>query len=68
MLSPCITLHAGLVTTMVTPEQVDRLQEIAGELELSITEQSEPPLDIEIDLEGDMDTAKKGLDDLYNLL
>ncbi|CAL5219427.1 g1256 [Coccomyxa viridis] len=58
----------GLVTTMVTPEQVDRLQEIAGELELSITEQSEPPLDIEIDLEGDMDTAKKGLDDLYNLL
>ena len=68
VLSLSLTLHAGLVTTMVTPEQVDRLQEIAGELELSITEQAEPPLDIEIELEGDMETAKKGLDDLYNLL
>lgn len=61
-------LHAGLITTMVTPGQVARLQEIAGELELSLSEQQEPPLDIEIDMEGDMETAKKGLDDLYNLL
>ena len=53
---------------MVTPEEVDRLQEIAGELELSIAEQPEPPLDIEIEMEGDMETAKKGLDCLYNLL
>ena len=53
---------------MVTPEEVDRLQDIAGELELNITEQPEPPLDIEIDMEGDMEVAKKGLDDLYNLL
>ena len=60
--------HAGLVTTMVTSEQFDRLQEIAAELELNITEQPEPPLDIQIDTEGDIETAKKGLDDLYNLL
>lgn len=53
---------------MVTPEEVGRLQVIAGELELDITEQPEPPLDIEIDMEGDMEVAKKGLDDLYNML
>ena len=61
---PC----AGLVTTMATSEQLGRLQEIAAELELNITEQPEPPLDIQIDTEGDIETAKKGLDDLYNLL
>jgi len=60
--------HAGLVTTMVTLEQLERLQEIAAELELNITEQPEPPLDIQVDTEGDIETAKKGLDDLYNLL
>lgn len=53
---------------MVTPEQVQRLKDIAGELELNLVEQPEPPLDIEIDMKGDMETAKKGLDDLYNLL
>ena len=53
---------------MVGPEQVERLKEIAAELELNIIEQPEPPLDIDIDMEGDMETAKKGLDDLYNLL
>ena len=60
--------HAGLVTTMVTAEQVQGLQGIAEELEFPLREQPEPPLDIEIDLEGNMDMAKKGLDDLYNLL
>ena len=60
--------HAGLVTTMVTAEEVQGLQEIAEELEFCLREEPEPPLDIEIDLEGNMDTAKKGLDDMYNLL
>ncbi|CAK0742325.1 hypothetical protein CVIRNUC_001388 [Coccomyxa viridis] len=58
----------GLVTTLVTAEQVQGLQAIAEELEFCLREQPEPPLDIEVDLEGNMDMAKKGLDDLYNLL
>ena len=68
MLTTAVVRHAGLVTTLVTAEQVQGLQAIAEELEFSLREQPEPPLDIEVDLEGNMDMAKKGLDDLYNLL
>ncbi len=53
---------------MVTPEQVQQLKVITRELDLKIVEQPEPPLDIEIDMEGDVESAKKSLDDLYNLL
>ena len=68
VLTTAVLRHAGLVTTLVTAEQAQGLQGIAEELEFCLREQPEPPLDIEINLEGDMDMAKKGLDDLYNLL
>ena len=68
VLTTAVVRHAGLVTTLVTAEQVQGLQAIAEELEFCLREQPEPPLDIEVDLEGNMDMAKKGLDDLYNLL
>ena len=68
VLTTAVLKCAGLVTTMVTAEQVQGLQGIAEELDFWLGEEPEPPLDIEIDLEGNMDMAKKGLDDLYNLL
>jgi hypothetical protein len=60
---------AGIVTTLVSSEQLDRLQAIAKELKLNLSEVPEPPMDMSIDIEeGDVETAKKNLDDLYNLL
>ncbi len=61
--------HAGIVTTLVTQEQVPELLAIAEELTLNLTELPQPPADALTDFEeGNIDTAKKTLDDLYNLL
>lgn len=62
---------AGIVTTLVTQEQLGQLLAIAKELNLNMTEQAEPPTDALTDLkleDGNIDTAKKNLDDLFNLL
>ncbi|CAL8467542.1 g7080 [Coccomyxa elongata] len=59
----------GIVTTLVTKEQVPRLVDIAKELNLKFTEQPQPPADTLTDVEeGNIETAKRNLDDLYNLL
>lgn len=61
--------HAGIVTTLVTQEQLPELLSIAKELNLNMAELPQPPADTLEDLEaGNIDTAKKNLDDLYNLL
>ena len=61
--------HAGIVTTLVTQEQLAEVLAIAKELNLNMTELAQPPADNLTDLEeGNIDTAKKTLDDLYNLL
>ncbi|KAK9909664.1 hypothetical protein WJX75_005823 [Coccomyxa subellipsoidea] len=59
----------GIVTTLVTQEQLPELLSIAKELKLNMAELPQPPADTLEDLEeGNIDTAKKNLDDLYNLL
>ena len=61
--------HAGIVTTLVTKEQIPQLLDIGKELDLKLTEQPQPPADTLTDVEeGNIETAKKNLDDLYNLL
>ena len=53
----------------MTKEQVPQLLDIAKELNLNLTEQPQPPADTLTDVEeGNIETAKRNLDDLYNLL
>ena len=64
---PC----AGVVTTLVAPEQLERLLGIARELGLSVTEQPMPSdgaLQEALQDGRDPEAAKKALDDLFNLL
>lgn len=57
---------SGVVTTLVTPEQLPALQAMAEALDLALQEAPEPapePVDA-----GDLEAAKQGLEDLFNLL
>ena len=56
------------MTTLVSPDQLEHLQRIAAQLGLDLQLQEEaagPPLG---DPEEDLEAAKKGLEDLFNLL
>ena len=56
-----------MITTLVTEEEKPALLRIAGELGLELQEQGEPQAAVK-DPEEDLDSAKRGLEDLFNLL
>jgi hypothetical protein len=58
---------AGIVTTLVTPEELPQLLRIAEELNIEIREVQPPPPDVPDLAEPDIDKQRKGLEDLFNL-
>jgi hypothetical protein len=64
---PLLLFAAGIVTTLVTPEQTERLLSIGRELGLSLAEQP-VPTDEALEDAADPEAAKRALDDLFNLL
>lgn len=65
---------AGVITTLVTQQHVPLLLELAQELKVQLAEASEPatdPLQMPGDegstLAPDVDKAKQGLEDIFNL-
>lgn len=60
---------AGVVTTLVTPEQLPALQSMAAELGITIAELPPPPPELpsEAEAESDLERARQGLEDLFNL-
>lgn len=61
---------AGVVTTVVTREELPRLQAMASELGVAVSEQAPllPELPAEVEGgEADVDAARRGLEDLFNL-
>ena len=61
---------AGVVTTLVTPGQLPALQSMAAELGITIAELPPPPPELLSEgsgAESDLDTARRGLEDLFNL-
>ena len=73
---PTATLHcnAGVITTLVTREHVPDLQDLAQELKLELVKVTEPVVEPLQSPEGDshnaaadVDKAKQGLEDIFNL-
>lgn len=69
---PCTppVCSAGVVTTLVTPGQLPALQSMAAELGITIAELPPPPPELLSEgsgAESDLDTARRGLEDLFNL-
>ena len=61
---------AGVVTTVVTREELPRLQAMASELGVAVSEQAPLPPELPAEVEGgeaDVDAARRGLEDLFNL-
>lgn len=65
---------AGVITTLVTEEHVPELLGIAQELKVDMNQAPEPmvePLQVpdngDSDLAPDVDKAKQGLEDIFNL-
>ena len=60
---------AATVTTLVTPEEAQRLQAMAADLGIQLQEIAEPPPPVlSADSDAvDVDSARRGLDDLFNL-
>lgn len=61
---------AGVVTTLVTPQELPALQSMAAELGIAIVE--EPALPPELPqqpeaADADVEAARRGLEDLFNL-
>ncbi|KAK9816599.1 hypothetical protein WJX72_002558 [[Myrmecia] bisecta] len=54
----------GIVTTLVTQEELPALLKMAEELNFELKEVAEPSREVR---EGDVDSAKRDLEDLYNL-
>ncbi|KAI3429427.1 hypothetical protein D9Q98_005521 [Chlorella vulgaris] len=60
----------GVVTTLVTEDEVPRLQAMATELGIQVTLQAPPPTEMPADgeaAEADVEAARRGLEDLFNL-
>lgn len=60
-------LNAGVVTTLVSPEEEASLKRVAEELGIELQEQAEPDPGAVPDPEQDIDSAKQTLEDLFNL-
>lgn len=58
---------AGVVTTLVTPDQLPALQSMAAELGISIAELPPPPPELPAEAATDVEAARRGLEDLFNL-
>lgn len=74
LVPPCLPLRslslstlAGVVTTLVTPEQLPALQSMAAELGITITELPPPPPELPSEADADVEAARRGLEDLFNL-
>ena len=63
----------GVVTTLVTEAQLPALQAMAAELGIDVTPAPPPPPELPLGAEGegegsvDVETARQGLEDLFNL-
>ena len=56
-----------MVTTLVTPDQLPALQSMAAELGISIAELPPPPPELPAEAATDVEAARRGLEDLFNL-
>lgn len=58
---------AGVITTLVTPDQLPALQSMAAELGISIVEVPPLPAELPAEADTDVEAARRGLEDLFNL-
>lgn len=59
----------GTVTTILTPDEASQMEAIAQELNITVTEMKEEDLSPLPEADGtDLDKAKQGLEDLFNLM
>lgn len=56
------------MTTLVTADEVPALMDLAGQLGLSITVQAAPGTVLTQADDSNIESLRKGLEDLYNLL
>ncbi len=61
---------AGIVTTLVTRDELPQLERMAAELGVTVEEQASLPPELPAEGESsdtDVDAARRGLEDLFNL-
>ena len=58
---------AGLITTLISPEEEPSMKSIAAELGIDLQEEEAAEAELS-DPERDIDSAKKELEDLFNLM
>ena len=59
---------AGIITTIISDDEEDKLKEVAEKLKLQMVSEEALAGGIMPDPEADIDSAKKELEDLYNLM